>query len=70
VLDRSFVLGGPNLGVRAWEGRFEKTFARWPRFTGGAGRLSSTGEERADAESARGRFAAKLRAHGVDPDQA
>jgi hypothetical protein len=68
VLDRSFVLGGPKLGDRAWEGRFEKTFARWlrrwrrPTFF--------DGEERADAESARGRFAAKLRAHGVDPDQA
>lgn len=80
-----------NLGVRVWEGRFEKTRARWLRFTDGAGRFLPTGEERAEAEKQRAetekqraeaekqraeaekqraeRFAAKLRALGVDPDE-
>lgn len=60
-----------NIGLRLveWRGEFEGRYDRWLRWAYEDGSLVPTGEERAQAESARAdALAAKLRALGVDPD--
>ncbi|HEX4611790.1 MAG TPA: Uma2 family endonuclease [Urbifossiella sp.] len=52
-----------------WEGDFQGNPAVWLRAWDRAGGLLPTAEERADAEKTRANaLAARLRAHGIDPD--
>ncbi len=51
-----------DLGLKLWEGAYEGHHWRWLRWCDRDGRLILTGSERAE------RYAAKLRATGIDPD--
>ncbi len=78
------LLPGIELGLQLWDGRFENLQATWLRWQDPSGQLIPTGKElaaqaardRADqaesnaaAESDRAdRLAARLRAHGISPD--
>jgi hypothetical protein len=62
----------PELGLNLvlWEGRFEEIESTWLRWADPQGNLLLTGHERAaQAEDRAARFAAQLRALGVDPEQ-
>lgn len=57
------------LGLTQWKGVFEKKSATWLRWTDTAGNLLLTGEEGREQEYERAeRFAARLRALGIDPE--
>lgn len=66
------------LGLVEWHGTFETMNERWLRWRLADGSLVLTGAERAEAERARAEaasaradaLAAKLRALGIDPDDA
>jgi Uma2 family endonuclease len=70
------ILPGIGLGLRLWRGGFDNLHATWLRWLDASGELVLTGEERADrersradqAESRADRLAARLRAHGIPPD--
>lgn len=66
-----------NLGLTIWEGAFEDKFDRWLRWCDAEGNLLHTSAEVAEQERQRAeqerqradRYAAQLRALGIDPDQ-
>ena len=57
------------LGAQLWQGTYENKEALWLRWRDKAGNILLTGSERAERERERAeRFAAKLRALGIEPE--
>ena len=67
---RGLYLPEIKLGLKLWEGEFERTNNVWLRWVDESGEIIPTGKERADKEHQRAeRLAARLRELGQDPDQ-
>ncbi|MBI4783581.1 MAG: Uma2 family endonuclease [Oscillatoriophycideae cyanobacterium NC_groundwater_1537_Pr4_S-0.65um_50_18] len=71
AIGQSVWLEGVGLGLTLWEGQFEEEVTRlWLRWCDRQGQVIPTGAERADeAELKAQRFAERLQAMGINPDE-